>query len=91
MVEMDCQAGMVRMEKEERGDTQVSRVHLGSKVYQGLLPQTVVGYSTLAGGEQPALVHLERNWSTLEELEGVGMATLVEEQTTSACQKTHCT
>ena len=91
MVEMDCQAGMVRMEKEERGDTQVSRVHQGSEVHQGLLPQTVVGCSTPAGGEQPALVHLERSWSMLEELEGVGMATLVEEQTTSACQKTHNT
>ena len=42
MVEMDCQVGMVKMEKEETG---VFRVH------QGLLPQTVVECSTLAGGE----------------------------------------
>ena len=88
MVEMGCQAGMVRTERKE---TWAFRVHLGSEVYQGLLPQTAMGCSTLAGGEQPALVHLERSWSTLEELEGVGMATLVEEQTTSACQKTHTT
>ena len=91
MVEMGCQAGMVKMERKERGDTQVSRVHLGSEVHQGLLPQTVVGCSTLAGEEQPALVHLEQSWSMLEELEGVGGPTLVEEQTTSACQKTHIT
>ena len=88
MAEMDFQAGMVRMERKE---TVVSRVHLGSKVHRDLLHQTVVECYTLAGGTQPALVHLGRNWSTLEELEGVGIATLVEEQTTSACQKTHST
>ena len=97
MAEMDFQAGMVRMERKE---TVVFRVHLGSKVHQDnlgskvhgdLLHQTVVECCTLAGEEQRALAHLERNWSTLEELEGVGMATLVEEQTTSACQKTHST
>ena len=88
MAEMDFQAGMVRMERKE---TVVFRVHLGSKVHWDLLHQTLVECFTLAGEKQPALAHLERNWSTLEELEGVGMATLVEEQTTSACQKTHST
>ena len=52
----------------------------------GLLRQTVVECSTLAGDERPVLVHLEQNWSMLEELEGVGGPTRVGEQTTSACQ-----
>ena len=88
MAEMDFQAGMVRMERKERG---VLRVHLGSKVHWDPLHQTLVGCSTLAGEEQPALVHLGRNWFIPEELEGVGTPTLVEEQTTSACQKTRST
>ena len=88
MAEMDFQAGMVRMERKERG---VLRVHLGSKVHWDPLHQTLVECSTLAGEEQPALVHLGQNWFIPEELEGVGMPTLVEEQTTSACQKTHST
>ena len=91
MAEMDFQAGTVRMEKEERGDTQVSRVHLGPEVHQRLLLQTMAECSTLAGDEQPALAHLERSWCMLEELEGVITAGLVAEPTTSACRKTHST
>ena len=73
MAEMDLQAGMVRLERKERG---VLRVHLGSKVRQDnlgskvdgdLQHETVVECSTLAGEEQRALVDLERNWSMLEE------------------------
>ena len=45
--------------------------------------------STLAGGGPPVLVVRELNWSTREELEGVGTSRLVELLTISACRTIH--
>ena len=46
------------------------------------------GQCMSAGGGPPVPLARELNWSTLAELEGVGMGTKVEEQTTSVCQTT---
>ena len=75
-------AGMVKMERLERGGSLASKAHLD------LPAQAMEGWSTLAGDEQPALTQQEQSWFMQEGLEGVGTMHKEEQPTTSACQKT---
>ena len=70
----------------EKKDCKGPLACLGLKVNEELRAHQQEGQSTLAGGGPPVPVVRELNWSTREELEGVGGVRLVELLTISACQ-----
>ena len=80
---METKENKGRVEVLEYKALVVGRVHLA--------PLPRVGWSTHAGGGPRVRVDREQSWSTVEELEGVTMATKEELLTTSACQTTHST